>query len=138
MKDIFQNTIFSFGGDLLTPIIDGGRRRAEVGKKKAVVCEILARYGQKFLDALREIEDAVVQERHQLDLISQAKKEISIAERNLSEAQYHYINGLDDYLTVIAAIQSLQGLQRQLISENRGLLVNRARLYRTLGGSFFD
>ena len=43
-------------------------------------------------------------------------------------------NGLINYVTVLLAVQSLQGLQRRLISEQRFLLSNRAGLYRALGG----
>lgn len=132
--DFFQQEIFRVAGRLLQPIIDGGRRRCEVQRNKAVVKERVEFFGQRFLDALGEVEDAIVNEKSQTDLISQIEKEIEIARANLNESRVRNANGLNDYLTVIAAIQSLQGLERQLIVEHRRLLTNRSTLYRALGG----
>lgn len=87
-------------GSFFTPIFDGGRRRAEVRRTKAIVCELLNGYWQQFLDALLEIEDALAQERYQLDLLDHLEREIIIAKANLEELRWHYINGLNDYLTV--------------------------------------
>lgn len=130
----FQQEIFRIAGSLLQPIFDGWRRRCEVQRNKAVVKERLEFFGQRFLIALGEVEDAVVDEKSQIKLLNQIKKEIEIAKRNLDESRLRNANGLDDYLTVITAIQSLQALERRLVVEHRRLLTNRSNLYRALGG----
>lgn len=136
--DIYNREVLSAAGNLLLPLIDGGRRRAEVDRREAVTLERLDRFGALFLDALVEVEDALVQERHQLDLLDQINKQVELAQSNLQEARVRYTNGLNDYLTVINAINALQQLQRRQISEQRALLVTRSRLYRALGGSWMD
>lgn len=136
IKDIFDEQVSRIIGRLFTPIFDGGRRRAEVVRQKAIVCELLNSYGQKFLDALLEVENALVQERQQLELLKLLKQELDIAQTNLEEAQWHYINGLNDYLTVIASIQSLQNLERRMVTEKKQLLVIRSKLYRAIGGQY--
>lgn len=136
LRDIYNREVASIAGNLLLPIVDGGRRRAEVDRRKAVTRERLDRFGALFLEALVEVEDALVQERHQLDLLAQIDQQVELARTSLAEAQQRYINGLNDYLTVITAITVLQNLERRQIAERRALLVIRTRLYRALGGSW--
>lgn len=133
---VFRQEIGSLVGNLLLPIVDGGRRRNQVVRQKAVTQELLDRFGQVYLEALREIEDALVQERFQLELIDNLEEQIRLAESTLRESQSRYVYGLINYVTVLIAVQSLQGLQRRLISEQRRLLSIRASLYRALGGQW--
>lgn len=133
--DILDRQVFSAAADLLTPLFDGGRRHGEVFRRKAIVCENLASYSGAFLGALREVEDALVEEKYQIDLIERLEIQEKLLMDNLIEARSRYTNGLTDYLSVIAAIQSLQNVQRRVISEKRELLAIRARLYRSIGGS---
>lgn len=134
LSQLFQEEILKIAGRLIQPIYDGCRRRCEVARRKAIVKERLDNFGQRFLNALQEIEDAVVSESAQLELLQQIAKQIEIAKLNLEEARLRYANGLNDYLTVISAIQSLQGLERRMINEHRVLLTTRSNLYRALGG----
>ena len=133
---VFRQEVGSLVGNLLLPVVDGGRRRNQVLRQKAVTQELLDRFGQVYLEALREIEDALVQERFQLQLIDNLKEQITLAESTLQESQSRYVYGLINYVTVLIAVQSLQGLQRRLISEQRRLLSIRAGLYRALGGQW--
>jgi len=137
IRELFNGEAWQILETLVTPIFDGGRRKAEVGRRRAIVCELINQYGAKFLDAMLEVEDAIVQEKFQLKFLEELKGQIKLAETNLEEAHIHYINGLNDYLTVIAAVQSLQDLQRRMVSEKKILLIFRSKLYRSLGGPYF-
>ena len=53
----------SLVGNLVAPVIDGGLRRNQVVRHKALTQELLDRFGQQYLQALLEIEDALVRER---------------------------------------------------------------------------
>ena len=134
----FRQEIGSLIGDMLTPLIDGGRRRNEVVRQKARVQELLDGFGQTYLEALREIEDALVQERQQRELIRNLEQQMTIAQSTLDVSRARYVHGLIDYLNVLVAVQSLQALQRRLISEQKTLLSIRAELYRALGGKWTD
>lgn len=133
--DLFKKQMGNIVGSLLMPLFDGGRRRAEVYKKRALVCEKWMLLGQNYLNALLEVEEALVKERYQQDLIVQLHRQLSLAKKNLTEAKHRYLNGLIDYLPVIAAIQALQRIERRMIVEQKILLSNRAKLYRALGGA---
>lgn len=132
--DFWQEEIARIGAAFFQPIFDGCRRRSEVVRQKAIVKERLDNFGQKFLIAMGEVEDAIVSEHSQIELLNQIEKEVEIARLNLEEARVRNANGLNDYLTVIAAIQSLQRLERRVVAEHRRVLTSRANLYRALGG----
>ena len=70
--------------------------------------------------------------------ISQTKEQINLAKANLNEAKSRYINGLIEYLEVINAIQTLQSLERALVSLKSSALTNRISLYKGLGGHWVD
>ena len=131
---VFRQEVGSLVGNLVAPVIDGGRRRNQVVRHKALTQELLDRFGQQYLQALLEIEDALARERFQVELIANLESQIGLAQSTLQESQSRYVHGLINYVRVLLAVQSLQGLQRRLISEKRRLLSNRAGLYRALGG----
>jgi len=134
----FRQEIGSLIGDMITPLVDGGRRRNEVVRQKARVQELLDRFGQTYLTALREIEDALVQERQQRELIRNLERQMTLAQSTLDVSRSRYTHGLIDYLNVLVAVQSLQALQRRVISERKTLLSRRAELYRALGGKWTE
>jgi len=130
---LFEQYLFKVGVKVFEPIFDGFRRRAVVCQKSAVTLEKLECFREKFLVAMQEVEDAIATEKAQLHLIKEIDKQIDLAEKNLELAKMRYANGLNDYLTVIAAIQTLQRLQRRVVHEQKVLYTSRANLYRALG-----
>ncbi len=137
----FQGTEFtsdglfvSLFGDLAAPLIDWGERKAEVEKRQSIVNEELARYTQVFLVAIEEVENALWLERQQQELIAAVNEQLRIAKANLSETRSRYMQGLSDYLPVLAALQSAQNLEREILLRQRQLILIRILLYRALGG----
>jgi len=134
--EILSNETRSLAGNLLLPLVDGGRRRSAVDRRKAVVAERLALFNERFLVAVREVEDALVNERFSLERIDRLIAKRGAARANFDEAGSRYRNGLSDYLPVITALQSLQNVERQVISAKAALLRNRVDLYGALGGTW--
>jgi NodT family efflux transporter outer membrane factor (OMF) lipoprotein len=132
--EVLDNETRSIAGNLLLPLLDGGRRRSVVDRRKAVVAELLAAFNGSFLTAMREVEDALVNERFSVERIDRLRAEQEAARTNLDEAGSRYRNGLSDYLPVITALQSLQNVEREVISAKANLLKNRVNLYGALGG----
>lgn len=134
LGDIFERELGSLLGNIVAPILDGGRRRAEVERRRALVQEQLDRFGLAFLNAMLEIENAIVEEKYQKELIDRLEEEVELGRLTLAESRSRYANALDDYLSVLVALQSLQALERRLVSEQTRLLLVRSDLYRALGG----
>jgi multidrug efflux system outer membrane protein len=136
IEDIFDNWIWSLFANITWPVFVGGRRKAEVDRNKAIVRESLGAYGQVMLRALQEVEDALIQERKQAEFLMELEKQVGLARDTLREARMRYANGLSDYLPVLAALESLQTVERSQIVAERQLLSYRVQLYRALGGTW--
>jgi len=119
----------------IAPVIDWDRRSSEVKKREAMFREELARYSESYLVAIEEVENSLWQEKYQLELLQALENQISIARSNLNETRNRYQQGLSDYLPVLTALQSLQRLERDILSGKRQLISIRILLHRSLGGS---
>jgi len=131
--DLFDNWFAGFAGALLAPLIDGGRRSAEADLALAVSEERLAYYRETVLNAIREVEDALIRENKQSDYIGSLANQLTAAKNALSEALLRYRKGDIEYLDVLASITSVQSLERDLLSAESDLLLYRVSLYRALG-----
>jgi len=127
---------WNMGSSLLMPIFDAGRRVAEVSRTKARVDEALAAYANSVLQAVREVEDALIQESKQREFLVSIQLQIKLADATLRQAKLRYANGLSDYLPVLTAVQALQRLQRVEVTARRRMISFRIQLYRALGGSW--
>jgi len=138
MDVLFNNWLLSLAGNLTAPIFDGGRRAAEVDRRKALVDENLAAYRQAVLTAIKEVEDALVVEAKQREHIRALENVVVTARKALEEAGIRYRNGLTDYLPVLTQLLAVQRLERNLIRQRANLLNARVSLYRSLGGTWTD
>ncbi len=137
-SELFDRNIRSIAGSLVTPLIDGGSRRAEVDRRTAALEGALLALSRSFLVALREVEDALSLERRGLERTEILERQRGIAEREVSQARRRYTGGVDSYLSVLTATQSLQALERQLVDEHVAVLRARAQLLRALGGPWTE
>jgi len=134
--DLFSLWLANLAAGLTAPLLDGGRRAAEVDRTRAVASERLHQYGQAVLDAFQEVEDALVQEHRQAQYLENVTLRVGLAREELRRTRERYLNGATDYLPVLASIQGLQLLERQQLEEQRKLIEYRIDLYRALGGGW--
>jgi len=132
-RDLFDNWLATLAANLVTPIIDGGLRKAEVDRTRAVASEALHTYGQTILDALGEVEDALAQEQHQRDFIASLDKQLTLAVQVIERVRDRYLQGTMDYQRVLDALLSQQTLQCSLLTARRYLVQDRIDLCRALG-----
>jgi multidrug efflux system outer membrane protein len=118
------------------PLLDGGRRKAEVWRQRALVDEKLAAYSRLVLSAMREVEDALVREEKLRDHLIALERQLEAARNALNEARSRYRSGLNDYLPVLTQLLSVQNLERSRIQRRAERLVARVDLYRALGGTW--
>jgi len=140
--DLFDDLLWNIAGNILGPVIDGGRRRAEAERVEAVMRERLAGYGATLLTAMREVEDALVNEAKQQEVIALQQKQHDAAGKTLYHARLRYRRGLTDYLPVMNALNREQILAQTMVDNQRELLSYRIQLCRALGGTvaaeYFD
>ncbi len=133
---LLDNWILTLASGVTAPVFDGNRRAAEVDRTRAAADENLAFYRETVLEAIREVEDALVTEARQLEHIEKLEKVIETGRKALRQAVLRYRNGLTDYLPVLTQILTVQDLERNLIVQLEILLRNRVQLHLALGGTW--
>lgn len=135
---LFDTWLLNLAANLTAPILDGGRRAAEVDRTRARVDENLWTYRRTVMTAVKEVEDAMVGETSQREHILGLKAVQEAARNGLNEAIWRYRNGLSDYLPVLTQLLAVQELERRLIDQQERLVLFRIGLYRALGGTWVE
>jgi len=138
ISDLFDDWYANLIGNITGPIFEGGRRKAEVKRTRAVVDERLAAYRETVLNAMKEVEDALISEQKQQDYLVALDRNVELSRHSYNEALNRYRNGLSQYLPVLVELVSLQALERDRVAAHYDLLQTRINLYRALGGSWTD
>jgi outer membrane protein, multidrug efflux system len=130
------SAFWSLGGDLLQPILNGGRNRANLAATQAAYQESVANYRQSALTAFQQVEDSL----SGLDSLSRAAETqnaaVADARRALDIANDRYVGGLTTFLDVITAqsvLLSNQRLSTQLLGQQ---MVTSVLLIKALGGGW--
>lgn len=134
--DLFDNWFANVAGSVVGPIFEGGRRKVEVERTRAVVDERLATYRRTVLHAMKAVEDALVSEQKQRDYIVALDRNLAASRNSHAEALHRYRNGLIEYLPVLVELVGLQALERDRVEAQRDLLRHRINLYGALGGAW--
>lgn len=128
--------VWNLFANLSAPLVDGGRRRAEVDRNQAQVDEALAAYRQSLLAAAKEIEDAQSAEVQTRQRVARLEEEAAAADAALRLATDNYFQGLSDYLEVLSAQRFQFDARSRLLLSRRELVGAQVTLARSLGGSW--
>ncbi len=120
--------------EMTAPLTDGGARRAEITRSRAALEEALLAYSNTYLEAIRDVETALVRERKQSERIRLTERQLATAREALQETRVRYSQGLTDYLPVIDALTAVQTLELSTLALRRDALTLRVALHRALGG----
>ena len=120
------------------PVIDGGRRKAEVDRSEAEFREILSRYRKKVLTSFQEVENALVNNRTTEERIRQLEERVDATAGALRLSLDRYLLGLSDYLPILTAQVSDFTARSQLLAARRQLISDRISLARALGGDWME
>ena len=136
VDDLFNNWLSNLTANLVAPVIDGGRRRAEVDRSRAVTEQSLSDYRQQLIDALGEVEDALLREQQQRAFIDSLDKQLVLSEQVIGRVRDSYLFGAVDYLRVLDVLITNQNLERSRLTAQRDLIDNRIALCRALAGGW--
>jgi hypothetical protein len=107
-----------------------------VDRSRAVVCQRFNEYRQTILVALQEVEDALALERRQLERIEKLEIQVRMAGQAADQLLQFFVVGEASFLDTLSATQSVQRLQRSLLSARLDLILIRIGLYLAIGGDF--
>jgi outer membrane protein TolC len=134
-RDLFDDWLANLAANLVGPLIDGGLRRAEVDRARAAAGEAFQEYRRVVLEALKEVEDALAQERQHAAYLESLQEQSGLADQVVLRVRDYYTKGLDDYQRVLSALLSQQRLQRNSLSARLNLYEARIALCKALAGS---
>lgn len=134
--DLFDNWAANLAAGLVQPLLDGGRREAEVDRTLAVVSEAINSYGQTVLSALSEVETALAQEREQMLYVQSLDRQFETAQKVVERVRDSYLGGQSEYLNVLDAQTTVQQLELQRLEAQRILIGYRVDLCRALAGGW--
>lgn len=121
IENIFSSALLSLGAILDVPLIDGGRRRAEVTAAERNLDAALAEYRQTLLQSLAEVESAFV-------AIEAAQSRLADLEQAVSESEAAFEQSNALYREGLASLFDVLDVQRQLISSREAVIDARSTL----------
>jgi multidrug efflux system outer membrane protein len=125
---------WSFVPQLVLPIFDAGRNRANLDLATVRKDIAIADYERTIQGAFREVADALVA-RGAIDRQIEAQRAVLDAEaERLRLAELRYKNGIASSLEVLDAERDLFSAQQTLVQTRQLRLTNAIDLYRSLGG----
>lgn len=131
-----DNMIWSAIGNIVLPLFEGGRRKANADRAEAAWRERMASYKQAVLFAFQDVENALATGNAQKEYATQLEAQVHAAEASQRLATDRYAQGVSDYLPVVVAQTIYLNARRNLISSRRGLVDVRIALVISLGGGW--
>jgi NodT family efflux transporter outer membrane factor (OMF) lipoprotein len=135
LKDT-SNPIWSFGGNLLAPIYQGGALRAQVEIRTAEQKQAVAEYARTGQRAFGEVENALAADSALRDRDDILAATIRDSERALELAQIQYRVGVIDLRSVEQNQLTLYVARMSRLRVQTERLAQRVNLYLALGGGF--
>jgi NodT family efflux transporter outer membrane factor (OMF) lipoprotein len=127
---------WSLGGDALTPLLQGGRNRANLAAARSAYDASVANYRQSVLTAFQQVEDGLSNVQTLAQAATTQAAAVEDARRALVIANNRYVGGVTTYLDVITAQSSLLANERlatQLLGQQ---MVSSVYLVKALGGGW--
>ena len=130
------SAIWSLGGDLLEPVFNGGRNRANLQYAKRVYDESVANYREAVLVAFQQVEDGLTGLTELQQATTTQDAAVADARRALEIANNRYVGGVTSYLDVITAQSTLLSNQRLATQLMGQQMVTEVYLVKALGGGW--
>jgi outer membrane protein, multidrug efflux system len=134
----WASSFYSFGPSISLPIFQGGKLTANLQMAHAQQAAAALSYRGTVLNALREVEDALVA--YRTDRVTRDKllEAVHSGETTLYLARDRYSQGLSDFIQVLDSERTLIQTRQQLVQANVMLTNDATALYDALGGGWED
>jgi NodT family efflux transporter outer membrane factor (OMF) lipoprotein len=135
LQSFFNNWLATLAGNLVLPLIDGGRRIAEVERTEAVSKQAMNQYANTLLTAVGEVENALIQEKQQRQLVQNLMQQLQLSQDASQRIRERYLFGAMDFLRILSADVTSQNLERSLLQAQQQLFDYRIALYKALASN---
>lgn len=131
-----QSEIYSGIMNLSAPIFQGGALRAQVKAAKARFQELAAQYAGTALNAMREVEDALVGEMLLQEQLEHVEIQVREAQAGEELSRQRYEQGVESILTVLESQRQRRLAEEQLAVLKGQIWITRVNLHLALGGDW--
>ncbi|MGH9584160.1 MAG: TolC family protein, partial [Bryobacteraceae bacterium] len=128
--------MWSAAASLSQPIFTGGQLRGNLNVAKAVLQEDLITYQSTVLTAFREVNDALIAYQRTREQLAAQEALVKAEQGSLHLSTVRYKAGVDTYLNVLTAEESLFSGQLTLAADRAAVLTALVQLYQALGGGW--
>ena len=132
----FTNVVYNIVANLTGPLFSGGQRRADVDAAKARAEQAAAAYAGAVLNALREVEDALVISGSSVTSFDLTTERVGEARAANRIAKQRYQRGVETLLTVLETERRLRLAEQAIISNTANVWNARIDLFLALGGDW--
>ncbi|MES2831439.1 MAG: efflux transporter outer membrane subunit [Pseudomonadota bacterium] len=140
LSNLFEagSRVWSFGPQLVLPIFDAGRNRANLSLAEVRTDLAVADYEKTIQVAFREVADALVARGTLEEQIGAQQAFVNAQADRLRLADLRFQNGVASSLDVLDAQRDLFESQQSLVQLRLQRLTNAIDLYRSLGGGISE
>lgn len=132
----WSSSIWNFGPNVTWPLFAGGRIRANIEVQNALQEQALLTYDQTILNALRDVENALVAYAKEQQRSAALVDSVKFNRQSLDLSTRLYNAGLTEFLNVLNAQRSLNASQDALAQSAGAVAIDLAALYKALGGGW--
>lgn len=130
--------LYSIGPSVSLPLFNAGRLRAQVEVADARLDQALAQYEQTLLQAMQDVETALVNLDRERRRAADIAAAVDAASLTRTLARTRYARGLADYFAVIDAQRALQSSEDALAVSRTACVQHLVALYKALGGGWTE
>jgi len=118
------------------PFLQGGELRARINSEKAEAAEAAALYEAEVLEAIADVETALVRYLRKRETRSLLEKAVESRRRSAELAVARFDSGEEDFLSVLDAERELTSIEDELVISETETRLNLVTLYTALGGGW--
>jgi len=133
---ISDGLVYNAIANLVGPLFTGGQRRADVDAAKARADQATAVYAGAVLNALREVEDALVLGDYTVESFNLTTNRVAEARAADRLAKQRYQRGVETLLTVLETERRLRLAEQAIITNTANVWNARIDLFLALGGDW--
>ncbi len=133
-----ESLIWNIASNITQPIFDGGKLRAQLRLSEAQRQELLETYRKAILQALTDVENALIALRENAAREAAQQVAVSTAQTAFTLSEQRLAEGTIDLTTLITAQNSLFQAQDSLIQIRLARLQAAVSLFQALGGDWDD
>jgi NodT family efflux transporter outer membrane factor (OMF) lipoprotein len=134
LSDLFKHSAWSFAPQLVQPLFDAGRNRANLASARATRDIALAQYEKAIQTAFREVADALAGRATLTEQQQAQAAQVAAESRRLALSEQRFKGGIASSLEVLDAQRSLFAAHQALVQVQSLRAQNGVAVYRVLGG----